>query len=112
MQPLKTRRAEMCTTELGMTAKLQTEWSTRGVKVIGLSVDSTDDHERWVIADINETQGTLVNFPIIADKDRRVSFDALLDARSDQRPTGSGWGRLMTVRSVFIIPSGQRSGLS
>ena len=51
----------------------QPEWSKRGVKVIGLSVDSAEDHERW-IADINETQHTQVNFPIIADKDRRVSM--------------------------------------
>jgi len=96
----------VCTTELGMTAKLQTEWSTRGVKVIGLSVDSTDDHERW-IADINETQGTLVNFPIIADKDRRVSMlFGMLDPTTFRH--GVGLGQTMTVRSVFIISPAKR----
>jgi uncharacterized protein (DUF924 family)/peroxiredoxin len=63
----------VCTTELGAAAKLQDEWTRRGTKVVGLSVDSTDEHERW-IADINETQQTEVKFPIIADKDRRISM--------------------------------------
>ena len=63
----------VCTTELGATAKLQAEWSKRNAKVIGLSVDSSEDHERW-IKDINETQHTEVNFPIIADKNRQVSM--------------------------------------
>ena len=74
----------VCTTEFGATAKLQAEWSKRGTKVIGLSVDSAEDHERW-IADINETQHTQVNFPIIADKDRR-GVDALWHARPDHLP--------------------------
>ena len=63
----------VCTTELGATAKLEQEWAKRGAKVIGLSVDGAEDHERW-IADINETQNAQVTFPIIADKDRRVSM--------------------------------------
>jgi thioredoxin-dependent peroxiredoxin len=96
----------VCTTELGATAKLQSEWSTRGVKVIGLSVDSTEDHERW-IADINETQHTRVNFPIIADKDRQVSMlFGMLDPTTFRH--GSDLGQTMTVRSVFIISPAKR----
>ena len=96
----------VCTTELGVTAKLEAEWSTRGVKVIGLSVDSTDDHEQW-ITDINETQHTVVNFPIIADKDRRVSMlFGMLDPTTFRH--GVGLGQTMTVRSVFIISPAKR----
>jgi len=96
----------VCTTEFGMTAKLQHEWRARNTKVIGLSVDSADDHERW-IADINETQHTQVNFPIIADKDRRVSMlFGMLDPTTFRH--GSGLGETMTVRSVFIISPSKR----
>jgi alkyl hydroperoxide reductase subunit AhpC/uncharacterized protein (DUF924 family) len=96
----------VCTTEFGATAKLQPEWSRRGVKVIGLSVDSADDHDRW-IADINETQHTVVNFPIIADKDRRVSMlFGMLDPTTFRH--GSNLGQTMTVRSVFIISPSKR----
>jgi len=96
----------VCTTEFGMTAKLQHEWSARNTKVIGLSVDSAEDHERW-IADINETQHTQVNFPIIADKDRRVSMlFGMLDPTTFRH--GSGLGETMTVRSVFIISPSKR----
>jgi alkyl hydroperoxide reductase subunit AhpC/uncharacterized protein (DUF924 family)/CRP-like cAMP-binding protein len=91
----------VCTTEFGVTAKLSHEWAKRGTKVIGLSVDSAGDHERW-IADINETQQTQVNFPIIADKDRRVSMlFGMLDPTTFRH--GSSVGETMTVRSVFII---------
>ena len=84
----------------------QPEWSKRGVKVIGLSVDSAEDHERW-IADINETQHTQVNFPIIADKDRRVSMlFGMLDPTTFRH--GSSLGETMTVRSVFIISPSKR----
>ncbi len=97
----------VCTTELGATAKLQPEWSTRGVKVIGLSVDSAEDHERW-IADINETQHTQVNFPIIADTDRRVSMlFGMLDATTFHHEATS-LGETMTVRNVFIISPSKR----
>ncbi len=96
----------VCTTEFGATAKLQPEWSKRGVKVIGLSVDSAEDHDRW-IADINETQHTVVNFPIIADKDRRVSMlFGMLDPTTFRH--GSNLGQTMTVRSVFIISPSKR----
>jgi len=96
----------VCTTEFGATAKLQSEWSKRGVKIIGLSVDSAEDHERW-IADINETQHTQVNFPIIADKDRRVSMlFGMLDPTTFRH--GSSLGQTMTVRNVFIISPAKR----
>jgi alkyl hydroperoxide reductase subunit AhpC/uncharacterized protein (DUF924 family) len=96
----------VCTTEFGITAKLQQEWSKRGTKVIGLSVDGVEEHERW-IADINETQRTQVNFPIIADKDRRVSMlFGMLDTTSFR--DGSSLGQTMTVRSVFIISPSKR----
>jgi len=96
----------VCTTEFGVTAKLAEEWSKRGTKVIGLSVDSAGDHERW-IADINETQHTQVNFPIVADKDRRVSMlFGMLDSTTFRH--GSSVGETMTVRSVFIISPSKR----
>jgi thioredoxin-dependent peroxiredoxin len=97
----------VCTTEFGATAKLQPEWSARGVKVIGLSVDSAEDHARW-IADINETQHTQVEFPIIADKDRRVSMIfGMLDATTFHHGATS-LGATMTVRNVFIISPSKR----
>ena len=96
----------VCTTEFGVTAKLQHEWSKRGTKVIGLSVDNVNDHARW-IADINDTQHTQVNFPIIADKDRRVSMlFGMLDPTTFRH--GSGLGETMTVRSVFMISPSKR----
>jgi len=96
----------VCTTEFGATAKLEPEWRRRGVKVIGLSVDSAEDHARW-IADINDTQRTQVNFPIIADKDRRVSMlFGMLDPTTFRH--GASLGETMTVRSVFIISPSKR----
>merc|ERR1712127_1054098 len=74
----------VCTTELGLTAKLKDEFAARGVKAIALSVDPVESHTRW-IDDINETQGTVVNFPIIADHDRKVSdlYDLIHPNASD-----------------------------
>jgi alkyl hydroperoxide reductase subunit AhpC len=96
----------VCTTEFGITAKLGDEWSRRGTKVIGLSVDSAEDHERW-IADINETQHTQVNFPIIADKDRQVSMlFGMLDSTTFRH--GASLGQTQTVRSMFIISPSKR----
>ena len=84
----------VCTTELGYTAKLQPEFQKRGVKTIAVSVDSLEDHRGW-INDINETQNTTVNFPIIADPDRKVSeLDDMIHP---------GAGDTSTVRSVFVI---------
>ncbi len=89
----------VCTTELGRTAKLKDEFDRRGVKAIALSVDDVEDHRRW-IGDINETQQTEVNFPIIGDKDRKVAelYDML-------HPNASASA---TVRSVFIIDSNHK----
>ena len=96
----------VCTTEFGATAKLEPEWRSRGTKVIGLSVDSAEDHERW-IADINETQSTRVNFPIIADKDRKVAMlFGMLDPTTFRH--GPRLGQTQTVRSVFIISPSKR----
>ncbi len=84
----------VCTTELGLTAKLKDEFAKRNAKVIALSVDPVDSHLRW-ISDINETQNTEVNFPIIADADRKVSelYDMI-------HPNANA---TLTVRSLFII---------
>ncbi|TWI55022.1 alkyl hydroperoxide reductase subunit AhpC [Pseudomonas duriflava] len=84
----------VCTTELGYTAKLKDEFAARNVKVIALSVDPADSHRRW-IEDINDTQKTTVNFPIIADEDRQVSalYDMIHPNANDS----------LTVRSLFVI---------
>lgn len=84
----------VCTTELGLTAQLKDEFAKRDVKAIAVSVDPVDSHHRW-IEDINETQNTLVNFPIIADADRKVSelYDMI-------HPNANA---TLTVRSLFII---------
>jgi thioredoxin-dependent peroxiredoxin len=84
----------VCTTELGLTAKLAEQFKKRGVKAIALSVDPVDSHKRW-IEDINETQNTRVNFPIIADADRKVS-----EAYDMIHPNANA---TLTVRSLFII---------
>jgi thioredoxin-dependent peroxiredoxin len=84
----------VCTTELGYTAKLADEFAKRNVKVIGLSVDSVEDHERWS-RDIAETQGIAPNFPMIGDADRAVAdrYDMIHPNADDT----------LTVRSVFVI---------
>ncbi|HSI44848.1 MAG TPA: peroxiredoxin [Methylophilus sp.] len=84
----------VCTTELGATAKLAGEFKKRNVKAIALSVDPVESHHGW-IKDINETQSTEVNFPIIADADRKVS--ELYDLIHPNASTTA------TVRSVFVI---------
>jgi len=84
----------VCTTELGECARLKPEFDRRNVKVIGLSVDPADSHKRWA-ADIEETQGSALNFPVIADPDHKVAelYDMIHPEISD----------VFTVRSVFII---------
>jgi len=84
----------VCTTELGAVANLKSEFSKRGVKVLALSVDKVEDHRGW-IKDINETQHTQVDYPIIADPDRKVAnlYDMIHPNALDN----------LTVRSVFII---------
>lgn len=64
--------APVCTTELGLVAALQDEWDKRNVKVIGLSANGLEEHQKW-IADINEISGVDLQFPIIADADRKIS---------------------------------------
>ncbi|KAJ3217036.1 hypothetical protein HDU67_008594 [Dinochytrium kinnereticum] len=91
----------VCTTELGHVAKLENEWKKRGVKVLGLSCNDLKAHESW-IADINETQNCTVNFPIIADSNRKVAI--LYDMLDQQDETNvSKDGMPLTVRAVFII---------
>lgn len=84
----------VCTTELGKTALLKGEFEKRGVKVLAVSVDDLDSHNRW-IPDINEVNHTEVNFPIIADEGRKVAelYDMIHPNASEKA----------TVRSVFII---------
>jgi alkyl hydroperoxide reductase subunit AhpC len=84
----------VCTTELGAVAKLRTEFDKRNTKVMALSVDPVSSHEKW-IGDINETQNTEVNFPIIADPEFKVAnvYDMVHPAVTDK----------FTVRSVYVI---------
>jgi alkyl hydroperoxide reductase subunit AhpC len=84
----------VCTTELGEASRLKPEFDKRNVKVIGLSIDPLEKHNAWA-ADIAETQGTALNFPLIADADRKVA--ALYDLIHPNADTTA------TVRSVFVI---------
>ena len=91
----------VCTTELGYMAKLEPEFKKRNTKVIGLSIDPVDDHKRWA-KDIEETQGTAPNYPIIGDSDLEVAklYDMI-------HPNAAGGKRTAadnaTVRSVFVV---------
>ncbi len=93
----------VCTTELGMVAKLNEEFAKRNVKTIALSVDPIDSHKGWV-SDINETQGCTVNYPIIADPDRTVAdlYD-MIHPNADNT---------LTVRSVFVIDPNKKVRLT
>ena len=93
----------VCTTELGYTAKLKPEFDKRGVKTIAVSVDPIEDHHGW-INDINETQNTTVNFPIIADPNRAVAkaYDMIHPNAAEK----------FTVRSVFIIDPNKKIRLT
>ena len=84
----------VCTTELGAAASLKPEFDRRGVKIIGLSVDPSEAHHEWA-RDIEETQGAALNFPIIADHDKKVAdlYDMIHPNASDT----------VTVRSVFVV---------
>ncbi|MBI2502787.1 MAG: peroxiredoxin [Candidatus Latescibacteria bacterium] len=84
----------VCTTELGLVAKLKGEFDKRNVKIMGLSVDPVDSHQGW-IKDINETQNATVNFPIIADPEKKVAnlYDMIHPNALNN----------LTVRSVFVI---------
>lgn len=93
----------VCTTELGYMAKLQPEFAKRNTKIIGLSVDPVENHEKWA-ADIQETQGYAVNYPMIGDKDLAIA--KLYDMLPAEEP-GTSEGRTavnnQTVRTVFVI---------
>ena len=93
----------VCTTELGTVAKLKPEFDKRNVKVIGLSVDPLDSHAGWA-ADIEETQGAALNFPLIADADKTVAdlYDMIHPNASDT----------LTVRSVFVIDGANKVRLT
>lgn len=93
----------VCTTELGTVARLKPEFDRRGVKVLGLSVDPVDSHESWA-RDIAETQGTALNFPLIADHDRKVSnlLDLIHPNASDTT----------TVRTVLVIDPARKLRLT
>lgn len=93
----------VCTTELGYTAKLKDEFAKRNVKVIGLSVDSVQDHRAWA-QDIEQTQGTAVNFPMIGDPDKAVAnlYDMIHPNANDT----------LTVRSVFVIDNNNKVRLT
>jgi thioredoxin-dependent peroxiredoxin len=93
----------VCTTELGYMARLKPEFDRRGVKVIGLSVDATHDHEAWA-QDIEETQGARPNFPIIGDADFNVSkLYGMLPASTSGDPKLRTPADNQTVRNVFVI---------
>jgi len=93
----------VCTTELGMAAHLKPEFERRSVKVIGLSVDPLDSHAGWA-KDIEETQGAAVNFPMIADPDKKIAdlYDMIHPNASDTA----------TVRSVFVIGADKKIKLT
>ena len=93
----------VCTTELGAVARLAPEWAKRNTKVLGLSVDGLKDHTVWE-ADIAETQGGIVNFPILADTDQKVStLYGMIHPDTDPK---------VTVRSVFIIDPNKKVRLT
>lgn len=93
----------VCTTELGYVARIKPEFDKRDVKVIGLSVDSVQSHNKWE-SDIAETQGTPVNFPMIGDHDRKISsLYGMIHPNADDT---------LTVRSVFVVGPDKKVKLS
>ena len=93
----------VCTTEMGRTAQLAAEFEARGVKPIGLSTDTVEEHLKW-IRDVNDTQNTTLEFPIVADPDLKIAklYEMLHPAQSETE----------AVRSVFIIDSNKKLRLS
>jgi alkyl hydroperoxide reductase subunit AhpC len=93
----------VCTTELGYMAKIEPEFKARHAKLLGLSVDMTDDHSRW-LNDIEETQGSKVDYPLISDSDLKVSkLYNMLPAEETGTSEGRTAATNQTVRSVFIV---------
>jgi alkyl hydroperoxide reductase subunit AhpC len=93
----------VCTTELGYMAKIQPDFESRNVKIIGLSVDPMDNHEKW-LSDIEETQGSRPNYPIVADPDFNISkLYGMLPADVEGDPTQRTPAQNQTVRNVFVV---------
>jgi alkyl hydroperoxide reductase subunit AhpC len=93
----------VCTTELGYMAKIEPEFKARHAKLLGLSVDVADDHSRW-LNDIEETQGSKVDYPLISDSDLKVSkLYNMLPAEETGTSEGRTAATNQTVRSVFIV---------
>jgi alkyl hydroperoxide reductase subunit AhpC len=93
----------VCTTELGYMAKIEPEFTKRHAKLIGLSVDPSESHTRW-LSDIEETQGAKVNYPIIADSDLKVAkLYNMLPAEEPGTSEGRTAATNQTVRSVFVV---------
>ena len=93
----------VCTTELGYMAKIEPEFKARHAKLLGLSVDMADDHSRW-LNDIEETQGSKVDYPLISDSDLKVSkLYNMLPAEETGTSEGRTAATNQTVRSVFIV---------
>jgi alkyl hydroperoxide reductase subunit AhpC len=93
----------VCTTELGYMAKIKPDFDSRNVKIIGLSVDPVDNHAKWA-ADIEETQGTAPNYPMIADTDFNVAkLYGMLPADVAGDPTARTAAQNATLRNVFVI---------
>src|SRR3546814_4726472 len=98
--PYTTRFRSVCTTELGYVARLKPEFDKRNVKLIGLSVDSVEDHKRWA-KDIQETQGTAPNYPMIGDSDLKVAkLYGMLPATAGDSAHGRTAADNATVRNV------------
>src|SRR5207302_1996732 len=99
----------VCTTELGYMASIKPEFDRRGVKIIGLSVDSTGDHEGWA-RDIEETQGTAPNYPIIADSDFKVAkLYGMLPADTSGDAKSRTPAENQTVRNAVVIGPEKKS---
>ncbi|HTH78977.1 MAG TPA: peroxiredoxin [Ramlibacter sp.] len=92
----------VCTTELGYMAKIEPEFTKRGAKLIGLSVDPIDSHSKW-LGDIEETQGAKVNYPIIGDANLNVAKLYNMLPAEDTTTTGRTAATNQTVRTVFIV---------
>ena len=102
----------VCTTELGYVAKMKPEFDKRGVKVIGLSVDSVDSHKRWS-KDIEETQGTALNYPLIGDPELKVAkLYGMLPASTSGTAEGRTAADNATVRTVLVIGPDKKVKLS
>jgi alkyl hydroperoxide reductase subunit AhpC len=93
----------VCTTELGYMAKIKPEFDRRNVKIIGVSVDPVEDHEKWA-KDIEETQGTAINYPLIGDRDFNISkLYGMLPDTTEGDPHDRTPADNQTVRNVFVI---------